>query len=367
MKAVIDHTQLAAACAYAARALPARPPVPTLAAFHLHAQDDALEVSGFDYEASARATAVARVTEPGTLAVPGRLLADIAGRLRGEIHLSSDAHQLTVEAGAARFTLHTLPLEEYPALPRPPATAGTLPGDLLATAVAQVATAAARDETLPVLTGIQLAATAEGLTLAATDRYRIAVRTIPWAPTDPGRASRALIPAKTLVDLAKDLTGGDVALALPDGTGVIGLTAPGRTGTARALDGELPDHRPFFAAEHATEVTVDAAALATAVERVALVAERNTPVRLTVQAGHIAIEAGATDDALARDRVDADVDGTPMAIAFNPGFLLDGLKALGADTLRLGLRTPTKPAALRTATGGAHDPAYLLMPVRLSA
>ncbi|HLL34687.1 MAG TPA: DNA polymerase III subunit beta [Streptomyces sp.] len=133
------------------------------------------------------------------------------------------------------------------------------------------------------------------------------------------------------------------------------------------LGGELPDHRPFFDTEYATEVTADAAALTAAIQRAALVADRGTPVRLTIQAGHIAIEAGSGDDALAHDRIDADADGTPMTIAFNPGFLLDGLKALGTDTVRIGLRTPTKPATLHTAAGGAHDPAYLLMPVRLSS
>ncbi|MEU9796978.1 DNA polymerase III subunit beta [Streptomyces sparsogenes] len=375
MKIRVERDVLAEAVAWAARSLPARPPVPVLAGLLLKAEDSALSLSGFDYEVSARVSVEADVEEGGTVLVSGRLLADICRALPNRpVEISSDGVRVTVVCGSSRFTLHTLPVEEYPALPQMPTATGTVPGDVFASAAAQVAIAAGRDDTLPVLTGVRIEIEGDTVTLASTDRYRFAVREFLWKPETPDVSAVALVPAKTLLDTAKSLTSGDtVALALSgsgSGEGLIGFEGAGRRTTTRLLEGDLPKYRTLFPTEFNSVAVIETAPFVEAVKRVALVAERNTPVRLTFEQGVLILEAGSSDDAQAVERVDAQLDGDDISIAFNPTFLLDGLSAIDSPVAQLSFTTSTKPALLggKPAVDAEADESYkyLIMPVRLS-
>ncbi|MGW7415359.1 DNA polymerase III subunit beta [Streptomyces sp. NPDC054863] len=375
MKIRVERDVLAEAVAWTARSLPARPPVPVLAGLLLKAEEGALSLSGFDYEVSARVSVDAEVEEDGTVLVSGRLLADICRALPNRpVEISTDGVRATVVCGSSRFTLHTLPVEEYPALPQMPTATGTVPGEVFASAAAQVAIAAGRDDTLPVLTGVRIEIEGETVTLASTDRYRFAVREFLWKPEDPDASAVALVPAKTLLDTAKSLTSGDtVTIALSgsgSGEGLIGFEGAGRRTTTRLLEGDLPKYRTLFPTEFNSVAVIETAAFVEAVKRVALVAERNTPVRLTFEQGVLILEAGSSDDAQAVERVDANLDGDDISIAFNPTFLLDGLSAIDSPVAQLSFTTSTKPALLsgRPAVDAEADDAYkyLIMPVRLS-
>ncbi|WP_274560552.1 DNA polymerase III subunit beta [Streptomyces spiramyceticus] len=375
MKIRVERDVLAEAVAWTARSLPARPPVPVLAGLLLKAEDGALSLSGFDYEVSARVSVEADVEEDGTVLVSGRLLADICRALPNRpVEISTDGVRATVVCGSSRFTLHTLPVEEYPALPQMPTATGTVPGEVFASAAAQVAIAAGRDDTLPVLTGVRIEIEGDSVTLASTDRYRFAVREFLWKPENPEASAVALVPAKTLLDTAKSLTSGDtVTIALSGsgaGEGLIGFEGAGRRTTTRLLEGDLPKYRTLFPTEFNSIAVIETAPFVEAVKRVALVAERNTPVRLSFEQGVLILEAGSSDDAQAVERVDANLDGDDISIAFNPTFLLDGLSAIDSPVAQLSFTTSTKPALLsgRPAMDAEADEAYkyLIMPVRLS-
>ncbi|MBT2394633.1 DNA polymerase III subunit beta [Streptomyces sp. ISL-100] len=375
MKIRVERDVLAEAVAWTARSLPARPPVPVLAGLLLKAEDGALSLSGFDYEVSARVSVEADVEEDGTVLVSGRLLADICRALPNRpVEISTDGVRATVVCGSSRFTLHTLPVEEYPALPQMPTATGTVPGEVFASAAAQVAIAAGRDDTLPVLTGVRIEIEGDRVTLASTDRYRFAVREFMWKPEDPEASAVALVPAKTLLDTAKSLTSGDtVTIALSSsgaGEGLIGFEGAGRRTTTRLLEGDLPKYRTLFPTEFNSIAVIETAPFVEAVKRVALVAERNTPVRLSFEQGVLILEAGSSDDAQAVERVDANLDGDDISIAFNPTFLLDGLSAIDSPVAQLSFTTSTKPALLsgRPAVDAEANEAYkyLIMPVRLS-
>lgn len=375
MKIRVERDVLAEAVAWTARSLPARPPVPVLAGILMKAEEGALSLSGFDYEVSARVSVEADIEDDGTVLVSGRLLADICRALPNRpVEISSDGVRVTVVCGSSRFTLHTLPVEEYPALPQMPTATGTVPGEVFATAAAQVAIAAGRDDTLPVLTGVRIEIEGDTVTLASTDRYRFAVREFLWKPETPDISAVALVPAKTLLDTAKSLTSGDtVALALSGsgaGEGLIGFEGAGRRTTTRLLEGDLPKYRTLFPTEFNSVAVIETPPFVEAVKRVALVAERNTPVRLTFEQGVLILEAGSSDDAQAVERVDAQLDGDDISIAFNPTFLLDGLSAIDSPVAQLSFTTSTKPALLsgRPAMDAEADEAYkyLIMPVRLS-
>ncbi|WP_411078351.1 DNA polymerase III subunit beta [Streptomyces sp. cmx-10-25] len=369
MKLVIDHADLAAAVGYAARTLPSRPPVPVLAGLLLDATgNERLRVRAFDYEVSADTTVPATVTKPGRALVPGRLLADITATLRGDVHLALDNTRLTLRAGSARFTLPLLPLEEYPTLPEPGDVTGTLSAPAFAEAVVQVACAVSREEALPVLTGVSLRHDHEAgtLTLSATDRYRYAVRTVPWkdaALPDTG----AVIPGRALLDAVKAVADdATVDLALPERGGLFALRGEQHTTTIRALDGELPKYSSLFPTEFAHTATVEIASLKAAVQRVALVSpKKDGPIRLTFTGdGTLVLESGSGDDAQALDAVDTALDGDGLSIAFNPAFLLDGLSALTAESVRFDFTSSTKPAVLRGHGSDDHALRYLLMPIR---
>ncbi|MFH8472225.1 DNA polymerase III subunit beta [Streptomyces sp. NPDC018000] len=375
MKIRVERDVLAEAVAWVARSLPARPPAPVLAGLLLKAEDGALSFSSFDYEVSARVSVDAEVEEDGTVLVSGRLLADICRALPNRpVEISTDGVRATVVCGSSRFTLHTLPVEEYPALPEMPTATGTVPGEVFASAAAQVAIAAGRDDTLPVLTGVRIEIEGETVTLASTDRYRFAVREFLWKPENPDASAVALVPAKTLLDTAKALTSGDtVTLALSGsgaGEGLIGFEGAGRRTTTRLLEGDLPKYRTLFPTEFNSVAVIETAPFVEAVKRVALVAERNTPVRLSFEQGVLILEAGSSDDAQAVERVDAVLEGDDISIAFNPTFLLDGLSAIDSPVAQLSFTTSTKPALLsgRPAVDADADDTYkyLIMPVRLS-
>jgi DNA polymerase-3 subunit beta len=375
VKIRVERDVLAEAVAWAARSLPARPPAPVLAGLLLKAEDGALSLSSFDYEVSARVSVEAEVEEEGTVLVSGRLLADISRALPNRpVEISTDGVRATVVCGSSRFTLHTLPVEEYPSLPQMPNATGTVPGEVFASAVQQVATAAGRDDTLPVLTGVRIEIEGDSVTLASTDRYRFAVREFLWKPENPDISAVALVPAKTLQDTAKALTSGDqVILALSGsgaGEGLIGFEGAGRRTTTRLLEGDLPKYKTLFPTEFNSVAVIETAPFVEAVKRVALVAERNTPVRLSFEQGVLILEAGSSDDAQAVERVDAQLEGDDISIAFNPTFLLDGLSAIDSPVAQLSFTTSTKPALLsgKPALDAEADEAYkyLIMPVRLS-
>jgi len=262
----VERDVLAEAVAWTARSLPARPPVPVLAGLLLEAGPDGLRLSGFDYEVSARVTIAADVIEPGRALVSGRLLADISRSLPARpVEISTDGPKVQLVCGSARFSLLTLPVEDYPTLPEMPGVTGTLSSALFAAAVAQVAIAAGRDDTLPVLTGIRVEIEGDTVTLAATDRYRLAVRELSWRPETTGLDAIALVPARTLAETAKSLAGADsVSIALASGAsgeGLMGFDGSGRRTTTRLLEGEFPKYRALLPSEALTVADVDTASL----------------------------------------------------------------------------------------------------------
>ncbi|TAM87683.1 MAG: DNA polymerase III subunit beta [Jatrophihabitans sp.] len=385
MKVRVERDALADAVAWAARSLAVRPTMPVLAGLLLSVADDVLSIAGFDLEASTEIEVPVTAGETGQALVSGRLLADITKALPPHpVDLAVDGSRLTINCGSARFNLPTMPVEDFPKLPAMPGTAGVVDAAAFAAAVAQVAVAAGRDDTLPMLTGVRLEIEGTGLTLAATDRYRLAVRELQWQPRDPGAdAVQVLVPARTLAEAAKSLAGSDsltVALtAGGNGEGLIGFTgtAGGRSSrtTTRLLDATFPPYRSLLPADHAAVAEIVVPALVEAVKRVALVAERSAPVRLEFAESSVALSAGGEDEGRAEEQLEVRYEGEPITTAFNPQFLLDGLGALGSTGARMLFTSANKPVVLRAVpeasarpdhvTADGNDYTYLIMPVRL--
>jgi len=376
MRFRVERDVLADAVTWTARSLPTRPPVPVLAGVRIEADSTGtIQLSSFDYEVSARSQIPADVSEPGTVLVSGRLLAEISRALPDKpVDVVLDGTKVVVTCGASRFTLLTMPVEDYPNLPTMPPTTGTVDGDELTHAVAQVSVAASRDDTLPLLTGVRVEIEGEKVTLLATDRYRLALRELTWKPSSPDVSTVALVRARTLTDAAKSLGGaGSVTVALSTGAGVdlIGFEAAGRQTTSLLVDGDYPAVRRLFPDETPIHAVVATHALAEAAKRVALVAERNTPIRLSFTEGQVVLDAGQGDDAQASEALEATLVGEDISVAFNPQFLLDGLGALDTSFVRMSFTHPNKPVEFtgqETADGDdEQDYRYLLVPIRFAS
>jgi DNA polymerase-3 subunit beta len=399
VKLRLDRAALADAVAWAARALPPRPARPALAGIMLTAAGRTLTVAAFDFEVSTTFEAPAEVGTPGTALVPGRLLADLCRALPDQpVQLTSDAAQTVLTCGAAQFALPRTALDEYPRPPHLPLVRGSVDATAFAAAVTQVAVAAARDDTLPVLTGIRLEINAERLRLVATDRYRLAVRDLPWQPAHPAptRAPAApaesaeaaapaesaevtaLVPARSLHDLAKALARADhgqddrVTIALqaqrPDAGGLIGLRAGARRATVRLLDTDYLNYEAIFPTTYTGTATVERLPLLDAAKRIALVADRHLPLRLTLEPGRLTLDAGHGSQAHGRESLPSAYQGEPISLAANAAYLVEGITALDTPVVELAYTTATKPAVLtgRATSDTAADPAYryLFMPLR---
>ena len=408
MRFTVQRDALAEAVTWVARALPSRPVVPVLAGLLLRAEREDQNQSGsngpgwltascFDYEVSARMRVRAEVAEPGVFLVPGRLLVEIVRSLPGQpVEFGDDPDGISVTCGEASFAVASLPAAEYPELPELPQLAGTADGGALAAAIAQVTPAASRDDTLPMLTAVNVELDGKTMTLAATDRYRLAVRDLDWSPAPgPGDQGRIalLVPARTLSDAARMMShgtevrvvlrhGGDGTGAAPrDGGGaaaaeaMIGFETGERRLTTRLLAGEFVRYRSRFPEEFGCTADLPADAFAEAVRRVALVAERGTPVQLTFGPGRVTIAGATQGQAKAKESVPADFSGDEPSIAFSPQYLLDGVVAATvaqpgeaapeAARVRLRFTSATKPAVITPVSAVGGEFMYLVVPQRL--
>ncbi|GAC66765.1 DNA polymerase III subunit beta [Gordonia soli] len=391
MKFRVARDEFADSVAWVARSLPSRPPVPVLGCVVLTVGDgasggDGLTVSGFDYEVSAQESIAAEVAEPGKVLVSGRLLADITKALPAKpVDVTLDGSRVAISCGSAKFSLPTMPVEDYPQLPDVPSVTGTIPSQLFAEAISQVAVAAGRDDTLPMLTGVRVEIEGSSVVLAATDRFRLAVRELQWEPGDPDTSGAVLVPAKTLSESAKTAggEGGAISLAFGAGSaiggdGILGILGATKRTTTRLLDAEFPKFRQLLPASHTAIATIESAPLIEAIKRVALVAERGAQVRMQFGDGSVLLTAGGDEAGKAEEELPVQFQGEPLTIAFNPGYLQDGLSAINSGSVDFGFTTPSRPAVLRPSSG--EDPvadesgafvapasafSYLLMPVRL--
>ncbi len=386
LKFRLVREDFADAVAWVVRILPSKQPSrPILAGVLITGSDAGLTITGFDSDVSAEVQVPAEIGSPGAVLVSGRLLSDITRSLPAKpVEVSVEGSRMLLSCGSAKFSLPTMPVEDYPTLPTLPAETGVVPADLFAEAVGQVAVAAGRDDTIAMLTGIRLEISGEKVVLAATDRFRLAVRELTWSTTSPGVDAAVLVPHKMLAEAAKAVTSGsDVHLALGTGADVgdarlLGIRSAGQRSTTSLLENEFPKFRQLLPAEHTAMATIGVAELAEAIKRVAIVAERGAQIRMEFGADSVQLSAGADGLGSAEEELPVEFAGEPLTIAFNPTYLVDGLTSLHSDRVTFGFTTASKPAVLRPTGEGAPeytgpgpfpagqtDYVYLLMPVRL--
>lgn len=384
----VAKDDLGDAVAWVARNLPTKPAQPVLRALVISADDDGLELAGFDYEISTRVRLSAEVLNPGRIAVAGKLIAEIVGSLPNkQVDMTVEGAKVLMTCGQARFELPLIPLDDYPQLPTLPEVTGTIDPRLFTEAVTQVAAAAGKDDTVPMLTGVNMKATGKNMTLTATDRFRLALRTVEWNPLSEDVEANLLIPAKTLLDNARTLdTHGSDPIDFAVGTqdqvgreGLFGIHTDNRETTTRLLDAEFPNVQPLLPKSHTSMALVEIAPLQEAIRRVSLVTDRNAQIRMQFSEGQVILSAGGNDSGHAEEVVPCNFQGSEeLLIAFNPGYLKDGLAVVNTQRVVFGFTEPSRPAIMipepeempqLNEEGVFPTPetyfTYLLMPVRL--
>jgi DNA polymerase-3 subunit beta len=369
----IEKDVLADVVTWVSRTLPSRVPFPALAGVLVEASEDGVAFTTTTQDTWSHNTVDAVVGEPGTALISGRLLVEIARSLPNQpvsFALQSSG-RVEVSCGAAAFTLPTLPRDEYPPLPTLPDAVGSIDAAVFAAAVSQVAVAAASpDDRNHAYAGIRMEIEPSGhLTLAATDRYRLAVRDLAWRPSGSDQAIAVTVPGRELVEAAKAFAdAGEVNLHLGDSDTSLALSASSRQTGLRLMDAaNFPKFRSLLPTQFVSQPEIDVAPLKEALKRVSLVLHQDSAVRLVFASDEVVLRAGTGDEATATETLACTLQGESIDVAFNPRFLADGLSGLTETTLRLSLQSSEKAAVLTGIDPDAPTETfrYLLMPVRL--
>jgi DNA polymerase-3 subunit beta len=378
VKFQVNRDVFSEAVSFAVKLLPQRTTLPILSGVLIHAEGERLTLSSFDYEVSAQTSIAAQIDDEGTILVSGRLLADIASRLpNAPVQFSTDESRITVTCGSAHFTLLSMPVEEYPTLPEVGAQTGVILGDAFSEAVSQVAVAASRDDVTPVITGVQLEVGDTDLSLVATDRYRVAIRTVAFdsgLPQGTTETKQALVPARTLQEVGRTFSSAatvSVSISGNQDRELIAFHADNRTVTSLLIKGNYPPVRRLFPETVNDNAVINTAELVEAVRRVSLVLEREAALRFSFSVDGLTLEAIGSEQAQASESIDALLTGEETVVSLKPQFLLDGLNSVHSEFVRISFtktENPNKPGpVLITGQSSREEPAadgyrYLLQP-----
>ncbi|WP_296631057.1 DNA polymerase III subunit beta [Rhodoluna sp.] len=375
MKFQVNKDVLSEAVSFAVRLLPQRTTLPILGGILIEADANALRLSVFDYEVSAQAEIVAKVETSGRVLVSGRLLSEIASKLpNAPVEFATDGSKVTVSCGSTKFSLLTMPVEEYPTLPEIPAISGTITGEAFASAVQQVATAASKDDVTPVLTGVQIEAGEKSLSFVATDRYRVALREAAWNANSGSAGQIALVPARTLQEVAKTFGNQgeiQIAIAKSDDREMIAFKANNRSVTSLLLKGNFPPVKSLFPADIDNYAVITTQDLIDSTRRVSLVLERESPLRYSFEEGKVSLEATGNETAQASESISAELAGKEIVVSLKPQFLIDGLSGVHAEFVKIAFTNndnPNKPGPVLISSHGSKEKTetdsyrYLLQP-----
>jgi DNA polymerase-3 subunit beta len=358
-----DRDDLSEALQTVQRGVSTRPGIPALTGVLIEAGPDTLTLTTTDLEVSARLTVPVQAQEQGVALVPAKLLADMVKSLpQAPVQFDADQAQAKIECGAFEGTVRLLPAEDFPAWQEPSGTTVKLEAPRFAEAVTQVARAASRDEARPTLTGVLLEMNREGVTLVATDSYRLSLREL--TATADSEAT-ALVPERAFAEAGRaagSMEKGEVEVVL-DQSQVTFRVGP-LTLTSRLIEGQFPNYRQLLPEGYENRLTVSRQQLLDAVKRVGLMARENTPIRMEFNALGVRLSSSSPDLGDAVEAVEARYEGEDITVAFNPGYLADGLQAAVGESVRLEIKDGLKPGVVR---GDDSEFTYLVMPVRLPA
>ena len=363
MKVTCSRDELVSKVAVVSRAVSSRTTVLVLGGAMLRAEQGELHLAATDMELSLRTSLEADVAGEGAAVVPGKLLVDLSRLLPDDevqIEHRVDEGTLRIECGTASYRLHTYNVDDFPRLPDVDAI-GTFAVDreALLDTVSRVSRSASRDESRPVLTGILARFEAGKLVMAATDSYRLSVKETALDESAP--ELEAIIPARALTEVAR-IAQTSALLELGVHENQVVFASDGVTLTTRRIEGQFPNYRQLIPENFEHVVVLPRAEVLEVVRRVAVMAQRNSPLRLRFSEGELTVTAQTQDVGEARETLPVGFSGETLEIGFNAEYLRDGFDSVTGDEVRFKLISPLRPAVVQ---GDGDDFTYLVMPIRL--
>jgi len=348
MNISLAKNDLISALQIVSKGLSTKPQTPILSGIYMTAKEGQLELQTTNYELGFILTIPAEIHNTGKAVLPGKYLTEFARKLPAEeVSIDTDSADglAVIQSGAARFTLRTMEISDFPVLHRMDGTLHfTIKDRTLARLVKKSAFACLREEQRdrrPIFTGCQLEVEGKDVTFAATNVHRLAVKS-EQLEEDAGQI-RVIIPAKFLEEVTRTVSSEvPVDIHVTCSYNQVSMSSGSIYMTARLIEGTFPDYRRVIPREEniRTKVTLDAASFASAVDRASLIArtDQYNIVKLSFAQGLMRISSNSPEIGEAEETIPAEVTGDDVTIAFNASYLMDALKSLDSDTCILSLQ-----------------------------
>ena len=371
MKFQADREVLSDAISFVVRLLSPKPQLPQLSGVMIDATNNQVTLSIFDYEVTAKVSISAAVDQPGKVLVQARLLAEIVSKLPSDsVSIALNESRVQVSSGSSKFSLSAMSTTDYPETPGTSSASGKVAASDFAHAVSQVAVAASREEVTPVLTAVMISAKAKNISLVATDRFRVAVNSTTWQGSELDR--EVLIPSKVISEIAKTFSQeGDLEIGFgSDERDMISFSAGNKSVGTATIKGKYPAVLQLFPENVENFAVLNTHDLLDATKRVALVVDREKPLRYKFEGSELSLESIGSDVADASEQISCSLTGDAVTVSLRPQFLVDALSGLDAETVKLGFTinpsNPNKPGPVlisaADAKGAAEGFKYLLQP-----
>ncbi len=363
MNIEILQEQLASGLTSVLRAVSSRAQLPVLSHVLLEATADGITLSATDLELGIRIKIPAKVSEPGTITVPAKMLFEFLSSLSpGKVSLAFAGETLTVASGSYSASFQTLPVDEFPALPvfTKEIMVATIRLSDLTRSADRVTFASAKDTLRPALTGVLLESGKE-LTCVATDGFRLAVQKIP-VTSGSGFATSLLVPARAIGEVARTAFPETIDVGYIAESHQLLFSSPETMVVTQLLDGNFPDYGKILPKEFTSELLLSRAELLQAVKAAHIFARDNSNMmRWKVEKNELTISARSPERGECVVRVPITTTGEDGEIVFNTKYILDYLGVAEADELWFGMKGSLAPGMFRD--GKSDTGMYVVMPI----
>lgn len=343
-----------------------RQTLPVLANLLVVVADGRVSLTGTDLEVEMVASAAVEDSIDGETTVPARKLFEIARALPdgSRVQLVSSADKVVVSAGRSRFTLATLPANEFPSIEDVELVERVRVGEaVLKELIERTSFAMAQQDVRFYLNGLLFDLREDSLRCVATDGHRLAL----CEARLPGGAQtrkQIILPRKGVLELQRLLEGGDNEVELEIGRSHVRVRRSDLSFTSKLIDGKFPDYEAVIPIGADKLVTVDREVLRAALQRAAILSnEKFRGVKLEVEPGQLRIVAHNPENEEAVEEIEAQTSVQGLGIGFNVTYLLEALASLRGESIVIQLRDSNSSALVRESTDERCR--NVVMPLRL--
>jgi DNA polymerase-3 subunit beta len=344
-----------------------RQTLPVLANLLVSAKDGVLSITGTDLEVELVAVEdQVDIQQEGEITIPARKIADIWRALPDDANVAVEVSgdRATVRSGRSRFTLATLPAEDFPKVESGPDDVEfKLAQSALRDLLEQVSFSMAQQDVRYFLNGMLLEVSPQHLRTVATDGHRLAMCTLDGTGAGSERV-QAIVPRKGVLELSRLLDDGDEEVLVQLGGNHLRVTQGSFTLTTKLVDGKFPDYEKVVPKDLGRTVTGDRGALKQAFQRASILSnEKYRGVRMIIDGELMTIQANNPEQEEAEEQVAVAYDGDRMEMGFNVSYLQDVLSALDTEQVQFSVSDANSSALIEGL--GKDDAVYVVMPMRL--